>query len=311
MEAAATHLPKVLVPYAGPDPEPDIQDVFVYMRPETNGVLGESTILKVIERCPEYRIDINLVYLANVPGDFIVANHIVERHYASKLHFAVLGKKVFTREMKRRFEEHYGIGFESAAVVGSFEALKLLDISPENLFSTWVDQKQMLGVDGQTVKKIRGYYVVNYDVPALLHKNSRSTDIAVMVFRMRTSYEYFGSLVERMRLNLIEEGLISALQPAGRAFHYSKSPFEQILDGMGYLYARDATPVPLDQVSFCSYLLEQGVPMSCILGAVNNPIGLFETDDGNLVEDSLFSYTFHDSYVKARQNGRIVPPPGG
>ncbi|TVQ36651.1 MAG: hypothetical protein EA384_13925 [Spirochaetaceae bacterium] len=296
MAAGQENLPTVLVPYCGPEPDSDIEDIFVYMRPETNGVLGESTILRVIERCPEYRVDIRLVYLANLPGDFILSHHIIERHYATRLHFAVLGKSACTPGMRREFETHFGEPFDGAPIVGSFEALRLLQLSPDELFNTWVDLKELLFVSGQTIKKIRGYFVMNYDLPALLHKNNRSTDIAVMVFRTRTGYEYFAGLVERMRKSLIAEGLIRPHFHTGRAFHYSKSPFEQILDGLGYLYARGAAQVPLEQVSFCSYLLDRGVSMPVILGAVRNPVALFGLEDGSVLEENLMSYTFHDSY---------------
>ena len=299
MEVAQEHRPAVLIPYAGPDFTPDIQDIFVYMRPETNGVLGESTILKVIERCPEYRVDIQLVYLANVPGEYIVSNYIVERHYASKLHFAVLGKSACTRFMRDQFERQFGLPFDSAPVIGSFEALTALHLDPEALFDSWVEEEDLLFVDGQSIKRIGNHFVINYDIPALLHKNSLSTDIAVMIFRTRTSYAYFGDLVERMRQNLIAEGLISAHLHAGRAFHYSKSPFEQILDGLGYLYDRDGSPLPLDQVSFFCFLREHGISDAEILGAVRNPIGLFASDHGDFSEENLLTGTFHHSYAEA------------
>ena len=292
-------LPAVLVPYSGPEADPEIEDIFVYMRPETNGVLGESTILKVIERCPEYRVDIRLVYLANIPGEFILSHHVVERHYAAKLHFAVLGKRACTPGMRHKFETQFGERFDDAPVIGSFEALRLLGFSPEELFNTWVDIDDMLFVNGQTIKRIKGYYVINYDLPALLHKNNKATDIAVMIFRTRTGYSYFGDLVERMRQGLIAEGLMSPHLHAGRAFHYSKSPFEQLLDGMGYLYTRGAAQIPLQQVSFCSYLLSRDVPMSAILSTIRNPVGLFCAEDGSQFEENILNYTFHDSYALA------------
>ena len=300
-------LPAVLVPYRGPQSDPEIEDIFVYMRPETNGVLGESTILRVIERCPQYRVEIELVYLANIPGQFILENHIVERHYAPKLHFAVLGKRACTPNIRRRFSEQFGVSFDDAPVIGSFEALRVLKLRPEELFDTWVDPSDMLIVSGQSIKRIDGYYVLNYDLPALLHKNSKNTDIAVMVFRIRTGYPYFADLVERMRQGLIAEGLLNPAMHSGRAFHYSKSPFEQILDGMGYLYASGGEPVPLEDISFARYLLQRGVGVNQIIGALRNPVALFAAEDGTLIEESLINYTFHDSYTEAmRKFHRMV-----
>ena len=228
-----------------------------------------------------------------------MSNFIVERHYASKLHFAVLGKTSLTPAMRREFDNRFGVSYEEAPIIGSFEALKVLRLDPEQLLNSWVAEKDLLFVNGQTITRIGDAFVINYDIPALIHKNSRSTDIAVMIFRTRTSYACFGELVERMRLNLIDEGLISPHLHAGRAFHYSKSPFEEILDGLGYFYTHDASPIPVDQGSFCCYLREHGITSSQILGAVRNPIGLFEAEDGSLIEESLFSYTFHDSYHAA------------
>lgn len=306
MVVGQAEVPAVLVPYRGPQPDPEIEDIFVYMRPETNGVLGESTILRVIERCPQYRVEIELVYLANIPGQFILANHIVERHYAPKLHFAVLGKRVCTPGMRTRFSEQFGVPFDDAPVIGSFEALRVLRLRPEELFDTWVDPCDMLIVSGQSIKRIDGYYVLNYDLPALLHKNSKNTDIAVMVFRIRTGYPYFADLVERMRQGLIGEGLLNPAMHSGRAFHYSKSPFEQILDGMGYLYASGGEPVPLEDVSFCRYLLEQGAGINEITGALRNPVALFADNNGELIEESLVNYTFHDSYAEAYRKFRSM-----
>ena len=84
-EVEALHSPSILVPYPGPDSAPDALDVFVYLRPETNGVAVESTVLKVVRECRGRESDIDLVYMANVPGSHIVRRRIVERHYSLRL----------------------------------------------------------------------------------------------------------------------------------------------------------------------------------------------------------------------------------
>lgn len=297
--------PQVLVPYPGPETDPGIQDIFVYMRPETNGVVGEREVLKVVEECPQYKVDLHLIYLANIPGEFIASNHIVERHYAVKMSFAVHGKRLFTERMKERFRDHFGTEFETAPVIGAFEALDRLNVRAEELFSQWVDEPDILVVDGQTVKRVGAFFVVNYDIPALIHKNNRNTDIAVMLFRTRMGYEDFLSLTSKMRQGFIERGMLGSRGSVSRVFHYSKSPVEQILDGLGYLYGPQADRVPMRELSFAAFLLQHGVTEAQIRGLLDNPIATFETGRGR-IEDSVIAYTRNESYERALEKLRAM-----
>jgi hypothetical protein len=297
--------PQVLVPYPGPDEDPNIQDIFVYMRPETNGVIGEREVLRVIEECPQYKVDLHLAYLANIPGEFIAANHIVEQHYAVKMSFAVHGKRLFTDRMKHRFTEHFGVAFDSAPVIGAFEALERLQVRADDLFDQWVDEPDMLVMNGQTVKRVGAFYVVNYDIPALIHKNNKSTDIAVMLFRTRTGYEYFLALTAKMREGFIKRGMLDSRGPVGRVFHYSKSPVEQILDGRGYLYDTQARVIPTRELSFASYLMRNGVSEAEIEGILRSPIAEFATAEGR-VESHVIPFTRNDDYGTALRKLRSM-----
>lgn len=299
MAAANAARPQVLVPYPGPQPADDTQDIFVYLRPETNGVLVESTLLKVIEECPEYRSGIRLVYMANIPGSYIVANHVVEAHYAHKFFFAVHGKRYFTRRMREAFEQRFGVPVDQANVVGSFEALRLLNKRPEELFDVWVPANRLLIVEGQTIKQIGDLFVVNYDIPALLHKNNRNTDIAVLLFRCNVDYDYFRELVQQMEIRLVEKGLLGPSAHPSRAFHYSKGPFEQVLDGLSYLHQPDGSAVPVSELSFAAYAAAHGVETSALMGLVKNPIVVLEDDSGNRTEENIYSLTSVDSYPEA------------
>jgi hypothetical protein len=299
-------VPQVLVPYPGPDGSGDIQDIFVYLRPETNGVLVESVLMKVVQSCSQYRTGLKLIYLANFPGEFIVRNHIVERHYAHKFFFAVHGKRAFTGRMKAAFESHFGESFADATILGSFEALQVLNLTPERLFTRWVPAHDMLHVDGQTIKRYDGYYVVNYDIPALMHKNNRNTDIAVMLFRCSVEYGYFVELVDEMREALVRKGVLTENRPASRAFHYSKGPLEQLLDATDYLRRSSGEPVSLDELSFVEYALEHGFSTDELLGIVRSPICRFEGRDGSVFEESVFVYTSTDTYEQALEKLRTV-----
>jgi len=292
-------LPQVLIPYPGPQSDGLVQDIFVYLRPETNGVLVESTLLKVVQSCSQYRRGIRLIYLANFPGAYILDHHIVERHYSHKFYFAVHGKRAFTVKMKTEFEEHYGVEFENAEIIGSFQALTQFDVSPNELFSRWVPSSDVLRVDGQIIKRIDGVFVVNYDIPALLHKNTRSTDIAVMLFRCQVDYGYFEDLVSEMREVLVQKGLLPSRLPTSRVFHYSRGPFDQLLDAVDYLCKPDGSPIGVERLSFAAFAESRGYNASALMSLVENPICMFETHSGALEEESIFSYTAMDSYATA------------
>ncbi len=291
--------PKVLVPYPGPQGDGSIQDIFVYLRPETNGVLVESVLLKVIQTHPFARDHVKLVYLANFPGEYIVANHIIERHYSHKFFFAVHGKNAFTDRIRAEFEQTFGKTVDEADVIGSFEALREFKMTPEELFSTWVAAKDVLSVEGQTIKRINDRYVVNYDMPALLHKNNRGTDIAVMMFRCSGMSDRFNDVGSAMRDALVEKEILPANLPAQRAFHFSKGPFEQLLDATHYLVTPDLVPVPADQLSFVRYAMDRGFEPKELLEVVRSPICAFEQSDGTIVEENILAYTVHDTYDEA------------
>ena len=297
--AETDHQPQVLIPYSGPAYGKGLQDIFVYMRPETNGVLGESAMVRVVNKCPEYHKNLNLIYLANIPGEYIRANHIVEKHYATKLYFAAQGKQAFTDAMQRTFSEYFKRRFETAQIVGAFEAVESLGFDMQALFSEWVADDDFLTVSGQTIKHTRGYYVVNYDIPLLLHKNNRNTNIAVMLFRTDTPYEYIRHLVELMYAALISSGVIPRNCHISRAFHYSKGPFEQLLDGVNHLFTADKQTAQFEDISFGRYLLDNGVTSERTREIINNPMGIFRDTDGKTTEDTIFNYTQFDDYHTA------------
>ncbi len=289
LEQGVAHRPQILVPYAGPEPDPVFLDVFVYLRPESNGVAVESTILSVIQNCAEYRTGINLIYLANIPGEYIVRNRIVERHYALRLYFGVHGGSAFSPDMIRQFEQYYRVRFDDEVVIGAFEALHRFGWEPEELFKLWVSEDALVHIAGQNVKRYRDTYIVNYDVPALLHKNNAGTDIAVMAFRTREGYFHFFHLAHQMKQKLVERGLLHQGVPIARAVHISRSPFEQLIDTRDYLLREGGMQAEPGDSSFGSFLLDRGVPEEVIRGFVDHPIcefdfGIDVPRDQNLLE---------------------------
>lgn len=304
--------PKVLVPYIGPSTDPHELDVLFYLRPESNGVAVESTVLTVIRRCRAEGATIQLGYMANIPGSTIIRRRVVERHYATRLFFAVHGGAAFTPDMRRQFTEHYRQAFHPERVIGAFEALRRLSWHPEQLFDLWVDQAAVARIAGQVVKRYHDMFIVNYDLPALLHKNSVETDIAVMLFRADRGYELFFDLADTIRDALIAGGLLSKRLPISRAVHFSRSPFEQLLDARDYLLQPDGSPVEIEHTSFGRFLLQSGVPCNVIHGLVDHPICWFRDRGEQSLLDICEGYDYAQAYdVLTRMAAQARLPSAG
>jgi len=258
----------------------------------------ESILMNVLRGNELFRKKAQLVYLANLPGDFIMENHVIEDHYSVNYRFACKGKSLFTPFMKQEFSSHFHTDFDDAAIAGSFDALQELNIDAETLFNIWVPFEDMMQINGQSIKKYKNLYIINYDIPALLHKNNYSTDIAVMILRSSLDKENFKEMILQMERALIEKGIMDKEKPPSRYFHYSKGPFEQILDGLGYLYTSDGEHLPMENVSFSEMLKKSGFSLKQIYGVINNPIMYFQ-DGEKLVEDNIFMRTRSKNFDEA------------
>jgi hypothetical protein len=269
----------------------------VYLRPETNGIQTESVLFRVFKD-PAWYSKVDLVYLANVPGAFLLERGVVERHYASRITFARHGAAAFTPAMKDSFTRFFGVPFDEANVVGAFDALALLNLDEEGVFQTWVPLRDLLEIEGQLVKRVsEDLFVVNYDIPALLTKHHDGTDVAAMVFRTELSYEEFKSAVEQIRRSLVKEGLLDPDKPENRVFHWSRGPFEQLLDAQGYVYNVSDEPVELSELAFGRFLLDKGETEESIRAALNDPFAAGR----NLFTATLFS-TFEEAYQRFKES---------
>ncbi|MEW5817752.1 MAG: hypothetical protein AB1798_20450 [Spirochaetota bacterium] len=299
MSANYTREPTVIIPYPGPCSDGECQDVFVVLRPEANGVMVESTLLKVVNNHPDYKNNIRFIYLANIPGDFIVKNRIVEHHYIDKLYFCTKEKRAFTPGMKKKFEDYFHLSFEQAYVIGAFTAMKELGMSYNELFNLRVSSCDMVEINGQNVKKYGKTFIINYDIPAILHKNNNRTDIAVMIFRTQLNYPSIHQLIGEMGRALIEADILDPEKPLSRIFHYSKGPFGQIRDAIGYLYNDKNEHLPLQAMTFSNFLIKKGISVKQIMGIINNPIMQFITPNGDIIEENLFVYTKDDTFASS------------
>ena len=282
-------VPKVLVSYPGPDPSGNTFDVYVYLRPETNGVLTESVLMKTLVEDPEWHEKVKLVYLANYPGEFIQTRHLIEHHYRTRVYFARNGASVFTDGMAMAFENRFGVNFDETVsenrILGAFDALKVTGMGEEELFNYRVNEEDMLEVLGQNIKRRGNLWIVNYDIPAILHKNDSRTDIAVMVFRVSLSWQGFRRVLNAMNRHLAEAGLMSPDTPPGRVFHHSRSPWEQLMDGIDFLWGVDVSDGGAeDDISFGSYMMNCGFSRDMLRSVISRPLlefpaNAFASDD--------------------------------
>lgn len=299
--------PKIIVPFRsafGDGRCTDFcQDMIVYLRPETNGIHTESVLFRVFKD-PVWHSKVDLVYLANIPGAFLLDRGVVERHYSHRIRFAREGPRAFTPAMRETFSRFFGMPFDKARVVGAFEALSLLRLDEEALFKIWVPVYDLLDLEGQLVKRVAdNLFVVNYDIPALLTKHHAATDVAAMAFRTELSYEEFQPAVDQIRSSLVNEGLLDPDKPEHRVFHWSRGPFEQLLDAQGYVYTVRDEPVALGDLAFGRYLLDRGETEESILEALRDP---FATGK-NLFTATLFD-TFEQAHAQFRANREESSP---
>jgi hypothetical protein len=288
--------PTIVVPFAGVCQSSLCQDVFVYLRPESNGIAVESVLMKGVSKVPDWQNNINLVYLANLPGDFLHEKGVVEEHYQTRIKFAGKGKSIFTPYMGRVFSDHYKVDFKEANIIGSYSALPVLGLNEDELFKLWVEVEDMLMVNGQTIKRIGKYFVVNSDIPAILNKNNSKTDIAVMIFRTVFWGRDFYNVILNMTKVLLEEGILHSESQFSHVFHYSKGPFEQILDAVGFLYDTKGNHLPLQNIRFYNFLLEKGLTQKAINHFIRQPLFQFRNDEGDIEEKSIFHITKDLSY---------------
>ncbi len=302
MAKSKVRLPTVVIPFDSKCRSSRCQDVFLYLRPETNGIRVESVMMRTLRVRPQYQDRVKIAYLANLPGDFIQKNRIIEEHYRLKLLFTKRGKSLFTPYMRSEFSRYFKVPFEEAEIYGAFEAMKRLGYSREELFHLWVPKKDIFHLNGQTIKRFKeNVFVINYDIPGILNKNSVATDVAVMILRSSFEPEELRGMITDIVEELRKVGILDNTKGYSRVFHYSKGPYEQILDAVGFLYDSEGRHIPLDEVHFYNFLLEKGLDNHKILELLKNPIFLFPNNGQGDYEETIYAATFEQEYEEAYQ----------
>ncbi len=308
--------PSILIPYQGPGNKGEF-DIFVMMRPSTNGYYAESKIFSHLRSMPGYKKDFTLVYLANLPGEFITSHKLISHYYSNRIYFTRKGKPAFTPFMRIAFENHFNTPFDSARLVSSFEALDMLDMSKKELFNTWVPRDAVCKILGQTIKKIQGsrgepIFVLNYDIPHLLYMYGAKTNIAVMCFRTCQPYKQFTKYLTQVYYSLRQDRdylqSIGETQtaPLARLFHYSHGPLEEISDAGAFMITHNQEQIALVDTSFGRFLSNHGYSSAEIVHLVKNPLCRCMNVKNNKKEISLFDFTRFASYKSALSTIRAM-----
>ncbi len=308
--------PNVLLEYEEATKEEE-QDIFVLLRPHTNTYKIESLLLSVFRKSPEYKKTIHIRYFANLPGKFILQSKMLQHHYETKLFFARNGKKAFSNEMKILFEKRYKEDFESAKIMGAFEAMEQLHLEENTLFNMKMNSKHYYKIAGQTINKIssfknrKPFYIINYEMPAVLLNTISTSNCAVILIRTTLNYKEFNKHVTAaFHLILKETNMrnngVNETETCKRIFHYSKGPFEQLRDAFEFLYTIDKKKVSPKKFTFAKFLEEKGIPASTLYQLLRYPIGnfLFQNKNKNplitkTTYDSLYELTLFMSYEEA------------
>jgi len=58
--------------------------------------------MKGVSTVPDWQEKINLVYLANLPGDFLIKKGVIEQHYQTRIKFARDGGGFFMKLFKTK-----------------------------------------------------------------------------------------------------------------------------------------------------------------------------------------------------------------
>lgn len=260
--------PDILIPYTMSREElSNATMVIISVRPETNYARYEAAIIRAI--APIGRV----VYMANLAGPLINDRAIVARHYSSQLEFAVNGKKEMAKypEMIEKFEKKFNVPFHDACIIGSYEAvIEHIKKDPEELFHTMVSGSDFLECYGQTIKKIEGFYVLNYDIPAILTRHNEKTNVFIIAVRFKDPGVHLAE-VDHVIYNNLCQGEATYILDAEirqdlawfnlvrRTYHISRSHIEAMFDLTDYVFKNKNQSIHFSETPLGVALLDRDI----------------------------------------------------
>ncbi len=308
--------PDILIPYdltTTGDSLLNSSIAVISVRPETNKVIYEAAIIHAISPYAA------VVYLASLSGNLINEDAIVAAHYSSQLQFAIEGKKEMAKypEMIDIFEEKFKVCFETAPIIGAFDAVleHHLAIDFEELFSTIVPEADFIEFYGQTIKKISGYYVLNYDIPAIITRHHANTAMFIIAIRLKDNTHRFSDLHHLIYEGMSKNANTGLIGPqiqqnpplewynrVRRTYHMSRSHIEAMFDMTDYVFKNNRERIGFRDTPLGQKLLQLGIMKADELEErlselKENPLVYLNQPDGSkkLVDIILEGKILHDS----------------
>lgn len=300
--------PDILIPYdVDRERLSETPMSIIYVRPETNRVDYEAAIVKAL--APYARV----AYMANLTGGLINNRAIIASHYSSQMVFAINGKEEMARypEMVQKFEEKFKVDFRLAPIVGPFCAIMecKLKKDADELFETMVPEPNFLRMYGQTIKKIGDFYVINYDIPAIITRHHSDTSMFVLAVKLKKKEYRFQDLNRGMYDNMCNGKTTELLgsekrrelpwyDQIRRTYHISRSHMEAMFDLTDYVFKDDTERILFADTPLGQLLLERGILApermeKCLTFLKENPLVYLENGDGksrlvNIISEGKF-----------------------
>jgi hypothetical protein len=289
--------PDILIPYQITGDE--LRDSFITLiavRPETNIVRYEAAIIKSIEPYAD------VIYMASLSGNLLNDKAIIACHYSSQLQFAIEGKKEMGKypEMVKQFEEKFKVSFQDAMIIGAFGAILEYKIkkNADQLFELMVPETDFLEMYGHTIKKINGYYILDYDIPAIITRHHKNTAVFIIAVKLKNnSYRFCGIhhlIYENMRRDtrikipdLKKRRHLPWYDQIRRIYHISRSHIEAMFDLTDYVFKNKKERIGYAYTPLGQLLLDMGIftgeRLEERLSALkDNPLVYLNQEDGSL-----------------------------
>ena len=241
-----------------------------YVRPETNNVLYERAILSGL------RAHGTIIYCANINGSVFRRDKILERHYPTQFRFARDPRRELAGfpEIASRLERHFRCAPSDANLLGSFDAVRALGISEEDLLETIVPPTDFISCWGQSFKRIRGAIVVNPNLPAIVKRHASAANVFAVVARCleatpaffhEVNRRIFTEITARAETPVIDGEKLDALdwsEKIRRTFHLSVNHLMAMLDMSDFVYTADEQRLDVADTPLGKWLIAEGAVTS-------------------------------------------------